>query len=108
MGTRNFLWDFGKKCFTFGLIGITISDRLASIAHVQGLSMCPTFNPNVRTFMGSLAGNMVKIKLKQALSSCILKSIAINILFYADDYVLLEKLCLEKYKFSHGDVIAFR
>ncbi|XP_034693882.1 mitochondrial inner membrane protease subunit 2 isoform X1 [Vitis riparia] len=80
MGTRNFLWDFGKKCFTFGLIGLTISDRYASIAHVQGLSMHPTFNPNARTFMGSLT----------------------------DDYVLLEKFCLEKYKFSHGDVIAFR
>ncbi|CBI30397.3 uncharacterized protein LOC100244265 [Vitis vinifera] len=80
MGTRNFLWDFGKKCFTFGLIGLTISDRYASIAHVQGLSMYPTFNPNARTFMGSLT----------------------------DDYVLLEKFCLEKYKFSHGDVIAFR
>lgn len=26
----------------------------------------------------------------------------------ADDYVLLEKFCLEKYKFSHGDVVVFR
>ena len=108
MGTRNFLWDFGKKCFTFGLIGLTISDRYASIAHVQGLSMYPTFNPNARTFMGSLTGNIVKRKLKQVLPSCVLKLIAMIILFYADDYVLLEKFCLEKYKFSHGDVIAFR
>ena len=108
MGTRNFLWDFGKKSLTFGLIGITVSDRFASIAHVQGLSMHPTFNPNARTFIGSLTGNRVKIKPKQVLPSYVLKLIAIIILFDADDYVLLEKLCLEKYKFSHGDVIAFR
>ncbi|XP_004511435.1 uncharacterized protein [Cicer arietinum] len=25
-----------------------------------------------------------------------------------DDYVLVEKLCLQKYKFSHGDVVIFR
>ncbi|KAJ8747210.1 hypothetical protein K2173_008443 [Erythroxylum novogranatense] len=26
---------------------------------------------------------------------------------YGDDYVLVEKFCLEKYKFSHGDVVVF-
>lgn len=25
----------------------------------------------------------------------------------ADDYVLVEKFCLEKYQFSHGDVVVF-
>ncbi|KAF6157293.1 hypothetical protein GIB67_004231 [Kingdonia uniflora] len=28
--------------------------------------------------------------------------------FDPDDHVLVEKLCLEKYKFSHGDVVMFR
>lgn len=79
MGTRNFLWDLSKKSFTYGLIGFTISDRCASIAPVRGLSMVPTFNPPTSTFLGSLS----------------------------DDYVLVEKFCLEKYKFSRGDVIVF-
>lgn len=26
----------------------------------------------------------------------------------ADDRVLIEKFCLAKYKFSHGDVVVFR
>ncbi|KAK1426955.1 hypothetical protein QVD17_15637 [Tagetes erecta] len=26
---------------------------------------------------------------------------------FADDYVFLEKFCLDKYKFSHGDVVVF-
>lgn len=42
--------------------------------------MSPTFNPTTDSFMGSLS----------------------------DDYVLVEKFCLEKYKFSHGDVVVFR
>ncbi|KAL0333207.1 UNVERIFIED_CONTAM: Mitochondrial inner membrane protease subunit [Sesamum angustifolium] len=28
--------------------------------------------------------------------------------FTADDYVLVEKFCLDKYKFSRGDVVVFR
>uniref|UniRef100_A0A5B7A4T0 Mitochondrial inner membrane protease subunit 2 n=1 Tax=Davidia involucrata TaxID=16924 RepID=A0A5B7A4T0_DAVIN len=79
MGTCNFLWSFTKKGFTFGLISLTITDRYASIVPVQGLSMSPAFNPHSSTSMGSLT----------------------------DDRVLVEKLCLEKYKFSHGDVIIF-
>ncbi|XP_058773004.1 uncharacterized protein LOC131647109 [Vicia villosa] len=27
---------------------------------------------------------------------------------FTDDYVLVERFCLEKYKFSHGDVVIFR
>ncbi|XP_043712092.1 mitochondrial inner membrane protease subunit 2-like isoform X2 [Telopea speciosissima] len=76
----SFLWNFTKKSMTGGLIGLTISDRYASVASVQGLSMHPTFNPGTTTFLGSLTG----------------------------DHVLVEKFCLEKYKFSHGDVILFR
>ncbi|KAH9675443.1 mitochondrial inner membrane protease subunit 2 [Citrus sinensis] len=79
MAAQNFLWSFTKNCFTFGLIGLTISDRYASIVPVQGSSMSPTFNLTTDSFMGSLS----------------------------DDYVLVEKFCLQKYKFSHGDVIVF-
>ncbi|OVA09129.1 Peptidase S26A [Macleaya cordata] len=80
MGARSFLWDSAKKSFTAGLIALTISDRYASIAPVRGLSMHPTFNPRKGTSMGSLM----------------------------DDCVLVDKFCLEKYKFSHGDVVVFR
>ncbi|KAJ4721091.1 putative Mitochondrial inner membrane protease subunit [Melia azedarach] len=80
MATHNFLWSFTKNCFTFGLIGLTISDRYASIVPVRGMSMSPTFNPKTNSFLGSMS----------------------------DDYLLVEKFCLEKYKFSHGDVIIFR
>ncbi|KAH9784126.1 mitochondrial inner membrane protease subunit 2 [Citrus sinensis] len=57
----------------------TFSDRYASIVPVRGSSMSPTFNPTTDSFMGSLS----------------------------DDHVLMEKFCLQKYKFSHGDVIVF-
>ncbi|KAF3448905.1 hypothetical protein FNV43_RR09621 [Rhamnella rubrinervis] len=59
MATRNVLWNYSKKIFTFGLIGLTASDSLASISVVR------------------------------------------------DDCVLVEKTCLVKYKFSHGDVVVF-
>ncbi|KAJ4972078.1 hypothetical protein NE237_005177 [Protea cynaroides] len=80
MVTASFLWNLTKKTVTGGLIGLTISDRYASVASVQGLSMHPTFNPGTPSFLGSLTG----------------------------DHVLVEKFSLEKYKFSHGDVIIFR
>ncbi|KAB1224331.1 Protein yippee-like [Morella rubra] len=76
MGTRNLLWNVANKYFTFGLVGLTVSDRYASIVPVRGGSMAPTFNPRASTF--------------------------------TDDYVLVEKFCLQKYKFSHGDVVVFR
>ncbi|KAL6987800.1 hypothetical protein U1Q18_013547 [Sarracenia purpurea var. burkii] len=78
MGTRNFLWSFTKKSFTFGLIALTISDRYGSIVPVRGVSMSPTFNPHGSTLTG-----------------------------LTDDHVLVEKFCLDKYKFSHGDVVVF-
>ncbi|XAR68827.1 Signal peptidase I [Bertholletia excelsa] len=78
MGAPNFLWSVAKKCFTMGLIGVTISDRFASVAPVRGHSMSPTFNPRNS-----------------------------NSMELTDDYVLVEKLCLRKYEFSCGDVIIF-
>ncbi|GMY25485.1 mitochondrial inner membrane protease subunit 2 [Fagus crenata] len=75
MGSGNILWNSVKKYFTFGLIGLTVSDRYASIVPVRGASMSPTFNPQADTFM--------------------------------DDHVLVEKFCLDNYKFSHGDVVVF-
>ncbi|PON51171.1 Peptidase S26A, signal peptidase I [Parasponia andersonii] len=75
MGTQNILWSYSKKIFTCGLIGLTISDRYASLAAVRGASMSPTFNPSTSSLL--------------------------------DDYVLVEKLCLSTYKFSHGDVVVF-
>ncbi|XP_010029104.1 mitochondrial inner membrane protease subunit 2 isoform X2 [Eucalyptus grandis] len=73
MGTRSLLWDITKKYFTVGLIGLTVSDRYASIVSVRGSSMSPAFNPRSDT----------------------------------NDYVLVEKFCLDKYRFSHGDVVVF-
>ncbi|GAV75476.1 Peptidase_S24 domain-containing protein [Cephalotus follicularis] len=80
MGSLKFLWDVSKSCLTAGLISLTFSDRFASIVPVRGTSMSPTFNP--------ITDSSIKSS--------------------SDDYVLLEKLCLEKYKFSQGDVVVFR
>ncbi|MCL7047421.1 hypothetical protein MKW94_014734 [Papaver nudicaule] len=85
MGNLRFLWEVAKKSFAAGLITLTVSDRYASIAPVRGLSMHPTFNPNKSAVMGLPVG-----------------------IFVADDHVLVEKICLEKYRVSHGDVIVFR
>ncbi|XP_030537246.1 mitochondrial inner membrane protease subunit 2 isoform X1 [Rhodamnia argentea] len=73
MGTRSLLWDITKKYLTVGLVGLTISDRYASIVSIRGSSMSPAFNPGSDT----------------------------------NDYVLLEKFCLDKYRFSDGDVVVF-
>ncbi|GAB2266903.1 hypothetical protein Dimus_001892 [Dionaea muscipula] len=79
MTSQNSFWSFTKKCFTFGIIALTISDRYASVMPVRGLSMSPTLNPVNNSFMG----------------------------LPCDDYILVEKFCLQKYQFSHGDVIVF-
>lgn len=57
MGTVNFIWNLTKNYFTFGLIGLTISDRYASIVPVGGISMSPTFNPHDDSSMRSLTRN---------------------------------------------------
>nr|XP_043634423.1 mitochondrial inner membrane protease subunit 2-like [Erigeron canadensis] len=79
MRGASFLWKFCKSSFTFGLIGLTISDRFASVVHIRGLSMSPTLNPPNNAPLGLLT----------------------------DDHVLVEKRCLTDYKFSHGDVVVF-
>jgi inner membrane protease subunit 2 len=115
MGTRNVLWNLAKKYFTFGLIGLTVSDRYSSIVPVRGASMSPTFNPHASSFTGIF----LKRKIKQCAVSpgwfIYLFIIIISLWgsdhrfsWAADDYVLVEKFCLEKYKFSHGDVVVFR
>ncbi|ERN09773.1 hypothetical protein AMTRI_Chr08g159590 [Amborella trichopoda] len=80
MGTWNFLWFLTKKVATGALIGITVSDRFASIVSINGMSMHPTLTPGSTTLMGWLKG----------------------------DQVLLEKFCLDKYEFSHGDIVVFK
>ncbi|KAL7611770.1 uncharacterized protein LOC111916271 [Lactuca sativa] len=79
MVTASFVWNVCKSSLTFGLIGLTISDRVASIVPVRGFSMSPTFNPDKTTYLG----------------------------LFTDDHVLVEKRCLTDYKFSHGDVVVF-
>ncbi|KAF7845376.1 mitochondrial inner membrane protease subunit 2 [Senna tora] len=80
MGTGSFLWNFTKKFITFGVITVTVSDRYVTIVPVRGGSMSPTLNPKTSSSFGKIS----------------------------DDYVLVEKFCLEKYKFSRGDVVVFR
>jgi hypothetical protein len=65
MGTRNFLRSLANKYFTFGLIGLTVSDRYASIVPVRGASMSPTFNPRASSFTGIF----LKRKIKQCAMS---------------------------------------
>lgn len=60
MGTRNVLWNFANKYFTFGLIGLTVSDRYASIVPVRGASMSPTFNPQASSFTGIFLKRKIK------------------------------------------------
>ncbi|KAL8152514.1 hypothetical protein V2J09_010274 [Rumex salicifolius] len=79
MGSANSFWSFTRKSLTFGIIGLTFSDRFASVMPIRGHSMSPTFNPEKNSFIG--------IKF--------------------DDHVFVEKFCLQNYKFSHGDVIVF-
>ncbi|XP_061366179.1 uncharacterized protein LOC133309426 [Gastrolobium bilobum] len=79
MGPSSFLWNFTKKFVTAGLVTLTVSDRYASVVPVRGASMSPTFNPKTGSLMRD----------------------------FSDDYVLVEKICLQEYKFSHGDVVVF-
>ncbi|KAK7339868.1 hypothetical protein VNO77_20554 [Canavalia gladiata] len=80
MGPSSFLWNCAKKFVTAGLITVTVSDRYVTVIPVRGGSMSPTFNPKTDSLMEDVF----------------------------DDYVLVEKFCLNKYKFSHGDVVVFR
>ncbi|KAL6141111.1 hypothetical protein ACLB2K_059402 [Fragaria x ananassa] len=80
MGTRKVLWSLAGKLFSVGVVGLCVSDCVASVAPVRGSSMSPTFNPQKTTCMG----------------------------ISTDDYVLMEKFCLNHYQFSHGDIVVFR
>ncbi|KAK7373936.1 hypothetical protein VNO80_07358 [Phaseolus coccineus] len=80
MGSSSFLWNCTKKFVTAAVITVTVSDRYVTVVPVRGGSMSPTLNPKT----GSLMGDVF------------------------DDYVLVEKFCLWKYKFSNGDVVVFR
>ncbi|KAL7136260.1 hypothetical protein ABFS83_10G017800 [Erythranthe nasuta] len=80
MANGNFIWNVGRKYFAAGVIGLAISDRYASLMAVRGCSMAPTFNTYEQKSSGSVLD---------------------------DDYVLVEKLCLDKYEFVRGDVVVF-
>ncbi|CAA7394681.1 unnamed protein product [Spirodela intermedia] len=80
MGTLSSLWLFSKRIATGGLIGLTISDRWFSFSPVKGFSMLPTLVPFTESSLRSLGG----------------------------DVLLVEKLCLDMYKFSNGDVIILK
>lgn len=56
MGTPSVLWNTAKKCFTVGVISLTVSDLFASIVPVRGASMSPTFNPRTNSLLDSLSG----------------------------------------------------
>lgn len=59
MVTASFVWNVCKSSLTFGLIGLTISDRVASIVPVRGFSMSPTFNPDKTTYLGLFTGRFL-------------------------------------------------
>ena len=54
MAFMKLLWDITKKCFTVGLISVTISDRYACLTPISGHSMSPTFNPVDSNINGKL------------------------------------------------------
>ncbi|CAN0927958.1 Mitochondrial inner membrane protease subunit 2 [Linum grandiflorum] len=76
MAAREVLVSAAKKFFLLGIIGIPVTDRLASVVPVRGQSMSTTLNPDSDSIF--------------------------------DDRVLVEKLSLRRYSFSHGDVVVFR
>lgn len=56
MWAWNRSWLFTKKSITGALIGITVSDRYASITTIRGSSMHPTFSACEVGFSGLLKG----------------------------------------------------
>lgn len=71
MGTQKGLWNFANKFFTFGVVGLYITDRFASVAPVRGSSMSPTLNPGTTKLMGLSTGWYLKRCLKQIAFRCI-------------------------------------
>ncbi|XP_051130748.1 uncharacterized protein LOC127251198 isoform X2 [Andrographis paniculata] len=80
MASQSFFWTLAKQSLTAGLVCLTITDRYACVIPVRGSSMSPTLNPRCKNSSP----------------------------FVMDDRVLVEKFCLNKYKFSRGDVVVFR
>ncbi|CAL9079986.1 unnamed protein product [Musa textilis] len=113
MGTLNPLWFFVKKSMTVALFGITISDRFATVYSLTGTSMSPTFTTSSPGFPGYLKGisfvKAIQSKNDQMFIGYVSRNLSKLISrMITGDIVLVEKFCLEKYKFSRGDVIAFK
>lgn len=111
MGTLNPLWFFMKKSMTVALFGITISDRY--VYSLTGTSMSPTFTTSSPGFPGYLKGisfvKAIQSKNDQMFIGYVNRNLSKLISrMITGDIVLVEKFCLEKYKFSRGDVIAFK
>ncbi|OEL32059.1 hypothetical protein BAE44_0006922 [Dichanthelium oligosanthes] len=85
MGTYSHLWSIAKKNVMAVVLGITISDRYVTFVSVTGESMHPTFTA----------------------ADSALQGIAISICTYRAG-MDTERRCLDKYKFSHGDVVLFK
>lgn len=80
MGILSSLWLLTRKSAVGALLGITISDRYLTISPVRGNSMHPTFSASSTSFPGYLKG----------------------------DLVLIERFCLQDFKFAHGDIVIFK
>lgn len=64
MVSLNFFSSLSKNFFTYGLIGLTISDRYISVVPIRGCSMSPTFNPQCSTSLEASTGKIFqRIKL---------------------------------------------
>jgi len=74
------LWLITKRICAGAVVGITLSDRVGSVATMHGRSMQPTLNPGEDNPLG----------------------------FLNADLLYLEKLSLRTYSFSRGDVVVFR
>lgn len=110
MSTKSFLWNLAKKYFTAGIIGLTISDRYVSVVPIRGSSMSPTLNPHSNSSAGFVLGKFLIFD-NLFTPFCLSWSwygFYLIVCYVTDDYVLVEKFCLQRYKFSRGDVVVFR
>ncbi|KAK1265443.1 hypothetical protein QJS04_geneDACA011361 [Acorus gramineus] len=80
MGAWNAVWQNTKRICTFGLIAVTVNDRYATFARVQGSAAHSAIAPGTTDTSAGLSG----------------------------DVVFVEKICLEKLNFSRGDVVVYR
>lgn len=131
MGTLSSLWLFSKRIATGGLIGLTISDRWFSFSPVKGFSMLPTLVPFTESSLSSLGGKLrpldpwesprplsLILPALWSLTNVCLTSFMNWWMLHClmgnwrrpptGDVLLVEKLCLDKYRFSNGDVIILK